>query len=485
MSTLALKALCRSHGLLINQDGPVSPLPSPKMEHNSAGIRKRKRSARSDKPDRFKYFLDLPYEIQCEIARFISFRDMCNLQISSKLLRQISSENLIWKSLYQNHWKITDNIMMEFGSSIKNWQAHFKLQYCVYQKSLIQSEKLICASKPQSRFAHTSAVYQNHIYYVGGQMVEGRSNEVWDYDVKANSFSKIEIANHDPSRTVNQMNIDDDCINFEGVDGKIPSFARHQSVIYGDKVYTFGGYDYTYFYNLAVFDITNRTWTYPKVKGDIPVPRSNHSSAIVGNKFYVFGGSVGDNVDKYTVTNDFYCLDIPTLTWKKINTDHCPETPSQRVGHVMAAIGKHIYLFGGGVWGKVTGWTHQYNDLYIYSTEENNWSLVACKPEEKPAVCTYPYVFTIKNNLCIFGGASITGSTVTNKLYLWDTVVRKWTELEVGGEAISARSIGSANLVDDEIVIWGGYCGGLLPQDNDFFRFKLNFPCNLNCVGMS
>jgi len=50
---------------------------------------------------------------------------------------------------------------------------------------------------------------------------------------------------------------------------------------------------------------------------------------------------------------------------------------------------------------------------------------------------------------------------------------RKWRELQLGGNEVSARSIGTANKVADEIVVWGGYCGGLLEQDNDLFKFKL------------
>jgi len=309
------------------------------------------------------------------------------------------------------------------------------------------------------------------IYYIGGQMTEGRSDEIYSFDTKRSTFEKVKISNYDSNRKLEQMDIADDCRNFKGVDGKVPAFARHQSVMINKKVYVFGGYDYTYFYNLAVFDPEKGTWSYPAVKGDLPAPRSNHSSAVVGSKFYIFGGSVGDNVDRYTVTNDFYCFETKTLTWKKIVT---MEEPSKRVGHVMTSIGSFIYLFGGGVWGKLTGWTHQYNDMYIFDTKECKWQVINIKPEDRPQVCTYPYIFTVGNNVLIFGGAALMGSTVTNKLYSWDILRKKWTELPYEGETISSRSIGSANMIGNEVFIWGGYCGGILPEDNDFFKFKIN-----------
>jgi len=410
------------------------------------------------------------------IFRFVSFKDLCNLQTSCRLLRQITTENSLWKDITATHYKIDPEILIDFGKDIKDWKSHFKVQHALYNKGSLVSEKVTNAvGKPRPRFAQTGCEVDGMIYYIGGQMADGRSDEIFAYDHNNNTFEQVRLSNYDPNRTLPvQGKVSDDCKDFKGIDGKVPSFARHQAVLINGKIYVFGGYDYTYFYNLAVFDPKRKTWTYPAIKGDLPAPRSNHSAAVAGNKFYIFGGSIGDNVDRYTVTNDFYCFDTTTMTWSKIITD---SEPSKRVGHVMTAIGSYIYLFGGGVWGKQTGWTQQYNDMYVFDTKESKWTLVPLKNEDKPQVCTYPYIFTVGNNLMIFGGAAIMGSTVTNKLYAWDILTRKWTELPVEGEAISSRSIGSANLVGNEVIIWGGYCGGILPEDNDMYRFKLNLKC--------
>lgn len=425
----------------------------------------------------FELFTHLPYEIQFHILLFVSYKDICSIQLTCKHFRQLALENSLWKELTNTHFGIDKDVMLEFGNDIMDWRSYFRLQYSLYSKGFITSEKIqTCVSKPRPRFAHTGCAYGEGIIYIGGQMAEGRSNEIFYYEPKTNVFSSSQISNFNPLREMTQIDISDDCKNFKGVEGKVPSFARHQSAMINNKIYTFGGYDYTYFYNLSIFDPKEGAWTYPTVTGDVPCPRSNHSSAVVGDMFYIFGGSVGDNVDKYTVTDDFYCLDTKTMNWSRVDVmEGCSESPSRRVGHVMTAVGKHIYLFGGGVWGKVTGWTQQYNDLYIYSTQEKRWSLVPLKNEEKPPVCTYPYIFPLAHNVFVFGGASISGNTVTNQLYMWDILARKWTEITVEGDPISARSIGSANVVNDEVIMWGGYCGGILPQDNDFFKMKMNF----------
>jgi len=68
---------------------------------------------------------------------------------------------------------------------------------------------------------------------------------------------------------------------------------------------------------------------------------------------------------------------------------------------------------------------------------------------------------------------------------MWDVIVRKWTEMTISGEEISSRSIGTANVVGNEVFLLGGYCGGLLPAESDFYKLKINYPCVNNILGAS
>lgn len=411
----------------------------------------------------------------------MQFKDIASLAQCSRLMHQLANENALWRHWTKLQFGISENAQIDFGRNISDWRSYFRFQFNLYKKGSITCEKIGNAvAKPVPRFAQTGCVVRDKVYYIGGQMADKRSDEIISFAPSNSTFDKVAISNYDDKAVVQmptKEQVSADCRDFKGIEGKVPNFARHQSVEVNGKIYVFGGYDYTFFYNLAVFDPVMRTWTYPEVYGEVPAPRSNHSSCVVGNKFYVFGGSVGDNVDKYSVTNDFYCFDSVTMSWENLsieeNDDVNSNSPSGRVGHVMTAIGDFVYMFGGGVWGKVSGWTQQYNDLFIYDTRRNQWEQVNLKNEEKPGVCTYPYIFTVGYNVVIFGGASMTGSTVTNKMYSWDVLGRKWREMTMEGEEISARSIGTANLVGDEVVVWGGYCGGLLAADNDLFKLKL------------
>eukprot|EP01088_Endostelium_zonatum_P006486 TRINITY_DN1861_c0_g1_i1.p1 TRINITY_DN1861_c0_g1~~TRINITY_DN1861_c0_g1_i1.p1 ORF type:complete len:585 (+),score=153.38 TRINITY_DN1861_c0_g1_i1:368-2122(+) len=430
----------------------------------------------------FHLFFQLPCELQLYVLQFVNSGDIHSVQLSCKAIHTITLDNFLWKAWTSRHFNIEDQILHSYGQEVRDqWHQYYKTQTLLFNNGEIVSERIIHAeNRPKTRFAQTGSVVQNKIYYIGGQMADKRSDEIISFDPLSNTFNTIPISNFSSTRTFtqNSTEITGDCRNFKGIDGKVPNFARHQAVSINDKIYVFGGYDYHYFYNLAIFDPLLSTWTYPNVNGDIPAPRSNHSSAVVGHCFYIFGGSIGDNVDKYSVTNDFYSFNTKTLTWTKIESKPGKTTPTARVGHVMTSLGARIFMFGGGVWGKTTGWTDQYNDLYEYDTKKEEWEMVEMKEEEKPMVCTYPYVCSVGQNVVLFGGASMKGSSVTNKMYVWDVMRKKWKEMEIGGKGgvdeISARSIGTANRVgENEVVVWGGYCGGLLEEDNDLFKFKL------------
>lgn len=61
---------------------------------------------------------------------------------------------------------------------------------------------------------------------------------------------------------------------------------------------------------------------------------------------YMFGGIRGGDDGNLDDLNDFYVLEITTLTWRKINGKGT--IPAPRSGHLMAAIGTRLYVFGGG-----------------------------------------------------------------------------------------------------------------------------------------
>lgn len=51
------------------------------------------------------------------------------------------------------------------------------------------------------------------------------------------------------------------------------------------------------------------------ITGGVPTPRAGHSTMIYGNKLYLFGGE-----DSQGNTNDFFIFDLIKFEWSRINT---------------------------------------------------------------------------------------------------------------------------------------------------------------------
>ncbi|KAL6060981.1 Kelch repeat protein, variant 2 [Balamuthia mandrillaris] len=289
-------------------------------------------------------FTQLPTELQLKtIQHVFTLRDVCAVRGTCWHFHALAQHNTVWRTLARRRFCIPKSRVRWYKHL--DWQAYFR-QYLLFQQpGILRWEKVRItgeATRPCARYAHTGAAIGTDIYYIGGQNLSGaRLAEIYRYDTVQREFHQVTLRN-----------------------GKVPNFARHQSVCIDGLIYSFGGFDLEVFYNVAVFDPKQRSWSYPVCKGQIPPPRSNHSSAVIGNCFYIFGGSVGDNVNKYEIIGDFYCLNTETMVWKKIEAKGAP---SRRVGHKMVSVGDEIFLFGGGLWSAQEGWTTQYNDIYFYT----------------------------------------------------------------------------------------------------------------------
>jgi hypothetical protein len=51
---------------------------------------------------------------------------------------------------------------------------------------------------------------------------------------------------------------------------------------------------------------------------------------------------------------------------------------------------------------------------------------------------------------------------------------RRWRKPPVLGELPTARSMGTADVVGTNVYFWGGYCGGVIPSSQDFYKLVIN-----------
>ncbi|KAF9530875.1 hypothetical protein CPB83DRAFT_787413 [Crepidotus variabilis] len=140
-----------------------------------------------------------------------------------------------------------------------------------------------------------------------------------------------------------------------------------------------------YFYN-DTFRYTPEKVEWRKfVSPTSPGPRSAHavvSSPAGGGKLFLFGGEFSSlHQNTFHHYRDFWCFDVSSHQWDRIDTK---VMPSARSGHRMAVWKHLIVLFGGFYDPGIT--TRYLNDLWYFDTQEYKWTQVELRDtESKPS----------------------------------------------------------------------------------------------------
>ncbi|KAJ3974343.1 galactose oxidase [Lentinula raphanica] len=112
-----------------------------------------------------------------------------------------------------------------------------------------------------------------------------------------------------------------------------------------------------------------------------PGPRSAHAvvtTAANGGKLFLFGGEFSSqNQTTFYHYRDFWCFDISTHSWDRIDTK---VRPTARSGHRLAVWKHYIVLFGGFYDPGIT--TRYLNDLWLFDTHEYRWHLIDFTPTQ-------------------------------------------------------------------------------------------------------
>jgi len=403
--------------------------------------------------DTFFLFFSLPEEMSLRILSFLSAQDVCAIAVTNRDLLRFSRENMLWRKLCKRQgWHVPWSIMVEAPKFFDFKQYYSEKHTLLQEGSLRWSERAKTQGvAPSKRFKHTSTVVGKHLVFIGGQETDTkRFNDIVFYDTESKSFSQPTIRGD-----------------------KVPNFSRHSASLVGNRIFIFGGFDgHGTNFHLSIFDPYARMWTnvpHSQLRGPSPVSRTNHASAAVGKKMYIFGGNNNNEAGMYQVLDDFWELDTATMAWARPATTG--ETPTARSGHTLTAIGKKLYLFGGGVWNETEGWVHKYNDLHVLDTETMHWTKPACTGKVDSS--TFPISFSVGRYLFIFGGGSKPNHCVTNDLYVLDTASFHWISPSCPTNRPQPRDMGTACVVGRNVYLMGGYAGGAV----DYFD-TLTIECN-------
>ncbi|KAI0246941.1 hypothetical protein BJV78DRAFT_1250109 [Lactifluus subvellereus] len=156
----------------------------------------------------------------------------------------------------------------------------------------------------------------------------------------------------------------------------------------GDFLWCIGGEFFSqdgkaYFYN-DVFRYSPEKDEWRKfVSPTCPGPRSAHAvvaSPAGGGKLFLFGGEFSSLYQNtFHHYRDFWCFDITTRSWDRIETK---VRPSARSGHRMALWKHYIVLFGGFYDPGIA--TRYMNDLWVFDTQEYKWQQIEFRdPNER------------------------------------------------------------------------------------------------------
>ncbi|OAX34254.1 galactose oxidase [Rhizopogon vinicolor AM-OR11-026] len=135
-----------------------------------------------------------------------------------------------------------------------------------------------------------------------------------------------------------------------------------------------------------------------------PGPRSAHAvvaSPAGGGKFFLFGGEFSSLYQNtFHHYRDFWCFDISTHSWDRLDTKI---RPSARSGHRMAMWKHYIVLFGGFY---DPGFRTQYlNDTWVFDTQEYKWRQIEFKDtDRKPSTRSGFSFLSTPEGIVLHGG---------------------------------------------------------------------------------
>lgn len=155
-------------------------------------------------------------------------------------------------------------------------------------------------TSPSGRDGHTMARAENNCIYVFGGYIEGRcTNELWELEPEKLTWKKLgSTARLTPAPRANHSSI-----------------CWHCKAKNDDVVVIFGGVSQTLerLDELWLYYVNSESWEEVKhTLGAIwPTQRSEHSAAIYNDKMLIFGGR-GEAMKEL---NDLMILDLPTMKW--------------------------------------------------------------------------------------------------------------------------------------------------------------------------
>jgi len=207
------------------------------------------------------------------------------------------------------------------------------------------------------------------------------------------------------------------------------------------------------------FESETLTWTQLEPQGTPPDRRCGHSASVIDGKIWIFGGRV--KVKK----SGFFDTEGTGVQYR--NDLHCYDPtmnewyryeprgigPSGRALHTAVVVGRKIYIFGGANSSGNRTDSSGFCDLYELDIDTMSWT--ECETHNTPPSPCYGHSGTYigDNKILYFGGQ---GYKTHNQIHILDLKTLSWYQYAYAGNPLLSRWGHSATLHDTRILIYGG-----------------------------
>jgi len=232
--------------------------------------------------------------------------------------------------------------------------------------------------------------------------------------------------------------------------------SLHASIVVGDCLYIFGGYDGSSRVNdFYKFSFKASKWSQIHPAGSSPTARDRHVVVSYAEKIYIFAGYDGNNR-----VNDFWQYDTEHEVWSTVDPA-LGNPPTPRHSHSGVEYDGSMYIFA--------GYDGNYrSDFHRYNFPQRKWSIVPVKgsvPKARYRTSAVAY----KNRMLVVGGHD--GAKHLNDFYQFNFDTLEWSMVETTGQVPppSPRDSHSAVICGDSMYLFGGSTGS---ARNDLYAFS-------------
>jgi len=366
----------------------------------------------------------MPEELLVEVVQWLPLKALANVMQTNRQFNRICRDDKLWSA----HQDFPYRLKSETAGKIGSWIA-----------ANIKGEKV-----PPTRLCHTAVVHDGCMYVNGGhttsagsQMFNSVKEDLWRFNFVTKKWDEI-------------------------VEPKLPKKTEHSAVMYGDKMWLFGGFSGSAFTNdVTCYDLKAGTVCNITATGDIPAPRSAHVAIASEGKMWVFGGWNGA-----AQNNDLYSFDFETHAWAKV-VPTGPQ-PLPRCSHCAAYAPKANSLF---IFGGCGGQMQNYlADLWQFSFDTMTWRQVGVlQPGSRMKMVEY------RNRLYVYGGWN--SKDHFNLFNEFDIATAKWRTLDPEFAA-SQGKMGQFSMVvfNHKMYKFAGYCDTAGTATNDLHAYRMGKP---------